>query len=72
MSRVLDIDPKIELWIPALEAVEKDEPPICPRCNSNDVGVQAEVHPDGIGYALITCNKCGKSGYFSRVMFKHL
>lgn len=71
MSRDLDIDPKIELWISALEAVKNNKSPICPRCNSNDVAAQTEVNPDGIGYALITCNKCGKSGYFSRVMFNN-
>lgn len=69
MSRQLDIDQKIELWIPALKAVENGEAPICPRCESNDIDIQKKVNEKGIGYLLLTCNKCNKSGYFSRIIF---
>lgn len=69
MSKTLDIDQKIELWIPALNAVKNGESPICPRCESEDIDIQKDENEDGVGYLLMTCNNCNKSGYFSRIVF---
>lgn len=67
----MDIDNRIDLWIPALLSAEKGENPTCPRCGHNILDVQAKDLGENIGYVLITCEKCGKSGYFSRVDLKN-
>ena len=69
MSKTLDIDQDIKLWQPAFDAVMAGNPPVCPKCKSNDIDVTKDSNKDGVGYLLITCNGCGKSGYFSRVLF---
>lgn len=71
MSKSLDIDKKIELWFPALEAIKNGSDPVCPRCNSNNIEVTAEKNKNNGGYVLITCCDCNKSGYFSRVIFEN-
>ena len=70
MSRKLDIDSRIDLWIPAFKAASNREQITCPRCGSNAVDVIAEDTGNGIGYVVITCSNCNKSGYFSRVDLK--
>lgn len=71
MSKTLDIDTKIESWIPAFKAASQGKNPVCPICNGDNVEVEAEELGDKIGYVLITCNTCKKSGYFSRVDFNN-
>lgn len=67
MLKTLDIDNNIYSWIPAFTDVKNNRNTKCPLCGSSEI--DAEVHDlgDKIGYVLISCNKCGKSGYFSRV-----
>lgn len=67
MSRELVIDDNCIRWIPALKSVREGKKPQCPICNSYDTNVE-QNYEKGIGFVLITCEKCGKSGYFSRVM----
>ena len=69
MSRELDMNQNIEPWLPSYEAVMNNEKPICPHCKSSDISVTKDADEEGIGFMLITCEKCGKSGYFSRVRF---
>ena len=69
MSRELDIDSKTELWIPAFNAIRQNKDTICPRCGAYKLDVTVKKTNGDIGYVLITCNDCGKSGYFSRVDF---
>ena len=69
MSKTLDIDKRIDLWIPAYKAASKREKIICPRCGSDNIAVEAKRISENIGYVLITCGDCKKSGYFSRVDF---
>lgn len=70
MSKKLVIDPKIELWFPAFDKAFNGEQPTCPHCGSKDISVSAYRYPDDVGWMVITCNECNKSGYFSRVFFK--
>lgn len=71
MSKELDIDSKTELWIPAFKSASLGESPSCPRCGSNNVDVIAKRCGGDIGFVLITCNNCNKTGYFSRVDFSN-
>lgn len=64
MSNVLDIDKNIMRWIPAFKAYQSGETCVCPICESD------EIEAIGQGWLLLTCKKCGKSGYFSRVIEK--
>ena len=70
MSGTLDIDKNTELWIPAFNAVKNGESPVCPRCGYEDIEINKSENEDGIGYLLLTCKKCNKSGCFSRVKYK--
>ena len=70
MSKTLDIDNNIDLWLPTFDAAMKGEKIKCPLCKSSDVEYNRTIVKDNLGYAIITCNKCGKSGYLSRVKFK--
>lgn len=69
MSKELDIDNKTDLWIPAFILAKKGETPICPHCKNDGVSVYAEELGNNVGFIMISCDKCGKSGYFSRVDF---
>lgn len=69
MSKKLDINNNIKLWLKALVDAKAGKRPICPRCGSADTEIQKEIYKDKVGYMIITCNSCGKSGYFSRVLF---
>lgn len=70
MSRTLDIDRDIKIWLPTLDDVKAGRIPTCPRCGSKNTEVVKKEYEDGIGFALITCNDCGKSGHFSRISFR--
>lgn len=70
MLKKLDIDPNINRWIPALKATLSDESRVCPVCGNNDLDSAVEEIDSGIGFVTITCNRCGKTGYFSRVQIK--
>ena len=69
MLNKLDIDKNINIWIPAYKAFIDGEKPICPRCNSHEIEVIQDEDSEGIGFLVLTCISCGKSGYFSRVKF---
>ncbi len=69
MSKILDIDNNIESWIPAFKKVMEKKAPSCPLCGSDDVEDVVVRDKHNIGYVVITCNQCKKSGYFSRVDF---
>ena len=70
MLKKINIDPNIEIWMPAYKTVMDGGTPECPHCRTQDMEVTKRENDDGIGFMLITCNSCGKSGYFSRVNFK--
>ena len=70
MSKMLDIDENINIWIPAYDAVRAGKKPQCPKCKSDDIEVISDSDDKGVGFMLITCNGCGKSAHFSRVEFK--
>ena len=67
MSNELDIDSNVEAWLPALNSVLKKRVPRCPACDSDDVVSVVSALGKGVGYVVMTCNECKKSGYFSRV-----
>lgn len=66
MSEELIIDNEITRWVPALQSVRNNEIPKCPICGSRNTSVEKNFE-NGIGFVLITCGDCKKSGYFSRV-----
>ncbi len=70
MSRKLDIDKDVTAWFSGYDSVMNGQQPTCPRCVSDDVEVTKDAYDNGVGFMLITCNQCGKSGYYSRVIFK--
>lgn len=70
MSTTLDIDNNVKLWIHAFDAAVKGKKPVCPRCNSMNTEVTKDSNDEGIGFLLVTCKDCGKSGYMSRMIFK--
>lgn len=65
--KTLDFDNNINRWLPAFDAVMSGEKPVCPKCGSKDLDSLVRDIDGGIGFVTITCNKCGKTGYFSRV-----
>lgn len=67
----LDIDNDIERWIPAFIDAKAGRRATCPRCGSADTKAIAEDLGDGIGFVTITCQSCGRTGYFSRVDFSN-
>ena len=70
MSKTLDIDDNINLWMPTMKKALDGDDLSCPRCGSDNMEVIKESNEKGIGFLLVTCNNCGKSGYSSRVLFK--
>ena len=67
MSKELVMDDKIEMWDPALIAIQEGKEPTCPYCKNGDLNVTAKRISGDMGYILITCDKCNKTGYYSRV-----
>ena len=67
MSKKLDIDDRVDLWMPAFNALRFHKDAQCPLCNGTNLNSQIKRMKGNIGFVLITCNDCGKSGYFSRV-----
>ena len=67
MPQDFDIDQNIEPWLSAYESVINNGKPTCPYCKSSEISVIKDADEDGIGFMLITCEKCGKRGHFSRV-----
>ncbi|MCR5419308.1 MAG: hypothetical protein K6E84_10360 [Lachnospiraceae bacterium] len=72
MSKTLDIDNNIDAWIPTLKTIKSGMQPTCPLCGSDDIDIQKEVIEKNIGFLLVSCGKCGRSGYFSRVDFNEV
>ena len=69
MSKRLDIDTNNQIWIPAFLSAIRGEQPVCPRCGSSDVEVNSMKDDNGVGFIVITCNTCSKTGYLSRIKF---
>ena len=69
MSKELDIDQNLKLWVPAFSDFIEHKSVSCPRCGSNQLSIVSKVYSDHYGYLLMTCRNCNKSGYFSRVRF---
>ena len=69
MSDEINIDKDVYRWIPALKEHLAGKECYCPICDSKEIRVH-EQFIDGVGFVLIECLKCGKSGYFSRVIRK--
>ena len=67
-----DIDKNTSIWLSAFTAVSRGNLPICPRCGCKDVTVETNIVKDNIGYVLLTCQQCHKSGYFPRVDFGNI
>ena len=67
MSRKVDIDTNNELWIPAFTAVHENREVLCPRCGGNKIEKYIGDSGGGIGFMLLTCENCGKTGYMSRM-----
>lgn len=67
MLKKLDLDNNISRWLPAYEKVMAGENAVCPVCGNVRTEPLVMDLGDGIGFVTITCPKCGKTGYFSRV-----
>ena len=67
MSKTLNIDNQIN-WIPTYKQVLNGEKPTCPICGGSNIESVVEDKHD-VGYVVITCKDCNKTGYFSRVNF---
>lgn len=70
MSKRLDLDNNIQLWIPAYQAYRNGKPIYCPRCKSDEIETHTEDLGGGVGFVTLTCKSCNKTGYFSRVMLE--
>lgn len=49
MPTVLDIDNRIDLWIPAFIDAQNGETPTCPHCKNSNVSVHAEELGGNVG-----------------------
>ena len=67
MLKKLDIDNNINRWLPAFEKVMAGKSATCPICGNAHTDPVVMDLGEGIGFVTITCPKCGKTGYFSRV-----
>ena len=64
------VDKNFERWFEAICAVVHDKVPICPICGkSSHICIYKHEFENHIGFMIITCKKCKKSGYSSRMIF---
>jgi hypothetical protein len=70
MSNALDIDNNPVRWMDAFANYQNDEPVVCPICGDENVSIQAGCGADCVGFIMLTCKGCGKTGYLSRVRFQ--
>ena len=71
MLKELTIDNNVTRWAPTLKAHLNGEKCYCPICKSDNLTI-TEDFEKGVGFALITCNDCKVSGYFSRIIGKDI
>ena len=69
MLRKLDIDDNQQRWFPAFDAFIKGNATACPVCGKIGLESTAGCGKDRVGFLVITCSSCGKSGYMSRITF---